>query len=471
MILDELVKTYARGDRGITHLLAVRDGRIVAEWYRPGRRRMSPHMLHSAAKSFVSTGIGMAVEEGKLTLDDRLVDFLTRDQVEKAVPGVEQLSIGNMLTMRTGHREGTSGVVWRTLDTSWVDAYLQVPITGTPGRDFVYSSGTSHMLSMCLQRATGLPADEYLQPRLFEPLEFSKFTWDRDPDGISCGGNGLTINVLDFVKWGQLYLNGGEWNGRRIVGEDWINASLTRHVDVGTLVWTGDGFGSDNTTPPGEGEGYGYQIWNRPGGSYASGIFGQYCVIVPEANTVVAVFSSITSKEADPLSLDLINASRSSAFGCFTAPLTDNLLPGDEPGDAEAISAMLTGTFVSDDGGTALAFEVIETPGGAALRVQGHDRAGALEFTAGMGHAHHFVGPLGSPSLHHSYTEVTPAFASLERVGPWSVEVRVTYPVTPFEDQFSFTLQTDGVVTYSRRVNVNSQGTGLPEVALRRLPS
>lgn len=471
MILDELIKTYAREDRGITHLLAVRDGRIVAEWYRPRRGRMSPHMLHSAVKSFVSTGIGMAVEEGKLALDDRLIDFLTPDQIENAVPGVEQLTIANMLTMRTGHREGTSGVVWRTLETSWVDAYLEVPITGTPGRDFMYSSGTSHMLSMCLQRATGLPADEYLQPRLFEPLKFSTVTWDRDPDGICSGGNGLTINILDFVKWGQLYLNGGVWNGRRIVDKGWVDASLARHVDVGSLVWTGDGFGADSTTPPGEGEGYGYQIWNRPGGNYASGIFGQYCVIVPEANTVVAVFSSMTSTESDPLSLDLIEASRSSAFARFAAPRADDLLLEDAPGDADTIAAMLTGTFLADDGETKLAFKLIDAPAGTALRVSGHDPAGALDFTAGIGHVHDYLGPLGSPSLHHSYTQVTPAFASVERVGPWSLNARVTYPVTPFEDHFSFVLETDGVVTYSRRVNVNSQSTALSEVTLRRLAS
>jgi len=411
----------------------------------------------------------MAMEEGILSMDDKLFDFLTDEQKTVAVPGAEQLTLTHLLTMRTGHREGTSGVVWRNLKTSWIEAYLQAPITGTPGKDFMYSSGTSHMLSMILQKSTGLPIDEYLRPRLFEPMGLSDFTWDKDPDGICSGGNGLTLDVLDFLKWGQLYLNKGRWNGQQLVPEHWVLDSMKRHVDVGSLVWTGEGFGLDGSTKPGEGEGYGYQIWNQPGGSYASGIFGQYCVVIPETNTVIAVFSSMTSKESGPLSYDLIAAGRNKEFTSFEAPLCTTLDLESAQTPVSIAAAQFTGTFESIDGNTSLSFEIVSTSNGPALRASGTDEAGHVDFTAGIGFTQSYMGRLEAPSLHHSYVQDTQVLATATHVGPWSFEVEVSYPVTPFEDHFSFVLATDGALQYKRHVNVNSQGTGLPSTVLHRV--
>lgn len=468
MIFDELVERFEQNDRGITHLLAARHGQIVGEWYRPHRSRTIPHMLHSATKSFVSTGVGIAVDEGRLSLEDKFVDFLTAEQVRTAQPGIERLTIADLLTMRTGHAEGTSGVVWRNLRTSWIDAYLQVPITGTPGESFIYSSGTSHMLSMCLHKATGMPADEYLRPRLFDPLEFSAISWDKDPEGFCSGGNGLTTNILDFLKWGQLYLNGGVWAGRRLVSRDWVQTSLARHVDVGSLEWTGEAYVTGASADPAAGEGYGYQIWNRPHGAYASGVFGQYCVLVPEADAVVAVFSSMTSKESDPLSAELIDALRSDGFASFAAPFTDSLTADRVADAARYVSGMLAGEFASADQVTKLAFSIEHADAGPLLHVRGHDSSGAVEFTAGIEGDHETRSALGAPSLHHSYTEVTTSVARVKRRGPWWVEVLVDYPVTPFTDRFSFRLTTDGILRYGRSVNVNSQDTELDDAVLHR---
>lgn len=467
MILDEIVHRFRREDRGITHLLAARGGRVVAEWYAPRRSRTTEHMLHSATKSFVSTGIGMAIDEGTMSLGDRLGDFLTAGQARRAKPEVARLTIVDLLTMRTGHADGTSGVVWRNLRTSWIDAYLQVPLAEAE-KSFIYSSGTSHMLSVCLQRATGLPADEFLMPRLFEPLGFSPISWDKDPDGFCSGGNGLTMNVLDFLKWGQLYLDGGQWAGRQLVSREWVEASLSRHVDVGSLAWTGDGYAAGESLGPGEREGYGYQIWNRPHGAYASGVFGQYCVLVPEADAVVAVFSSMTSKESDPLSAEIIDALRAESFASFTPPFEGALTAERPSSDADVVSGMLEGRFVSEDGGTDLSFSVTNGEGGAVLSISGRDAAGAVDVAAGIGREHARLGALGAPSLHHSYTEDTPAVGIVTRRGPWWLEAVIDYPVTPFVDRFTFRLESAGEIRYGRSVNVNSQSTGLADVALRR---
>jgi CubicO group peptidase (beta-lactamase class C family) len=467
VILDEIVQSFAQGDRGITHLLAARGGRVIGEWYAPLRSRTSPHMLHSATKSFIGTGIGLAIDEGRLSLEDRLVDFLTDAQVRGAEAGIEEITIADMLTMRTGHASGTSGVVWRNLRTSWIDAYLRVPVSGIPGKDFMYSSGTSHMLSVCLQKATGLPADEYLRARLFEPLGFAETTWDKDPEGYCSGGNGLSINVVDFLKWGQLYLDRGRWEGRQIVPAEWVDTSLARHVNVGSLVWTGDGFDAIETDDAEAGPGYGYQIWNRQGGAYADGIFGQYCVILPEADTVVAVFSSMMSKQSEPFSAAVINAARSAEMTAFVPPFSGTLT-ADADSDTHVVAGILDGVFTSPDGDTSLSFSVESTENGALVSVRGHDSAGALDFAAGIGHQHESIVSLGAPSLHHSYTERTRAVGVLERRGPWSVEIVLTYPVTPFTDRFSFHLETDGVLRYNRSVNVNSQDTAVPDVVLRR---
>lgn len=467
MIFDEIVRRFERQDRGITHLLAARDGRVVGEWYRLRRSRTTPHMLHSATKSFVSTGVGMAVAEGRLSLEDRLMEFLTAKQRSLAKPEIGQLTIADLLTMRTGHAEGTSGVVWRNLGTSWIDAYLQVPFAATP-KAFIYSSGTSHMLSMCLQRATGVPADEYLRPRLFEPLGFAEVSWDRDPEGICSGGNGLTLNILDFLKWGQLYLEGGTWQGRQIVSRDWVEASLARHVDVGSLTWTGEGYGTGGQSDDDAGEGYGYQIWNRPHGAYASGVFGQYCVLVPEARAVVAVFSSMTSAESGPLSAEIIDGLCSEEFSSFSPPSTSALTAEDLPGTARYVSVMLAGSFTSEDAATRLTFSVEQGRGGEVLRVRGHDAAGPVDIAAGIDRDHESRAALGAPSLHHSYTEQTRAIAVATRRGPWWVEVTVDYPHTPFTDRLTFRLETDGVIRYGRSVNVNSQSTALADTVLHR---
>lgn len=468
MILDEIVRSYNDGDRGITHLVAARDGQVIAEWYRHPVGRESPHMLHSATKSFVSVAIGMALDEGALSRDDKLVDYLRPEQVAIAAPGVEDITVAHMLTMRTGHQMGTSGVAWRKLDTSWVDDYLRVPITGTPGKDFIYSSGTSHMLSMVLQKATGLPADEYLRPRLFDPLEFGFVSWDRDPDGICSGGNGLTINVVDFLKWGQLLLDRGVWNGKRILSESWVTESLTRHVDVGGLVWTGNGYGAADDAAPGEGEGYGLQVWHYPGGNYASGIFGQYCVIVPETNSVVAVYSSLSSKDANSLSVSLIDALGDERYASFVPGLSGGFGLDEELSDAAALYAAAGGTFESGDGKTRLRF-TIDEPGATVLTVQGRDATGEVEFSAGLGHDHEFAGPLAAPSLHHSYTEHTRGLGRLTRRGPWWFEAKLVYPTTPFVDRYTFELINDGTLRYSRAVNVNSQSTSIDEVTVTRV--
>lgn len=506
MILDRLIHSFDGHGTGITHLAVVVGERVITEWYRRPITRNIPHMLHSATKSFVGTAVGMAISENLLSLDSALSDLLPKaHSLANRSEQLSRLTIRDMLTMRTGHERGTSGVVWRGLDTSWVDAYLDEPITGTAGIDFIYSSGTSHILSVCLQNAAGVTTEEFLTDRLFRPLGFGDLSWERDPEGYSSGGNGLSIRTIDFAKWGQLHLNGGLWNGRRILDREWVEASTKSHVEAGHSTWTGSGYARAASSPDpstyglpdtdsaermgspasgsSDGEGYGYQIWVRDGAFYASGMFGQYCVVVPQADCVVAVNSSLNQAQSRLLSqriVECVQEADSAALVPKTRtvdrPIVENVdcgavfspQAGNRP---ENDFGWLEGTHRTDDGTSVLTVTLDRTGPYPLLTVAGVDPAGELAFSAGVDVDHSFTGRLYGPSLHHSYNDETPIIARAESTGPWSVMCTVAYLSSPFVDRHRFELDSDGSIVYSRSVNVNSQTTELAGIRLVQMVS
>jgi len=500
MNLDRLIHSFKGLDTEITHLVAVVGGRVITEWYRSPKTRNIPHMLHSATKSFVGTAVGMAVSEDLLSLDSALIDLLpeTHDLMDRPA-AFSRLTIRDLLTMRTGHERGTSGVVWRTLESSWVDAYLKEPITGTPGVDFIYSSGTSHMLSVCLQNATGMTTEDFLADRLFRPLGFGELNWDRDPEGYSSGGNGLSIRTIDFAKWGQLHLNGGLWDGQRILDQEWVEDATKSHVEVGHSTWTGSGYArssmsgedSESGLPNGrssssesgspDDEGYGYQIWVRDGAFYASGMFGQFCVVVPQADCVIAVNSSLDQTQSGVLarrivecvdeddSVEFVPESRMDGRLIIDNIEHDTVPTSPTTARPENDFSWLVGTYATDDRTSVLSIQLDLDGPHPLLTVAGVDPAGELDFSAGVDADHAFTGELCGPVLHHSYTGETPIVARAESTGPWSVMCTVNYLSSPFVDRYGFELDSDGSMTYSRSVNVNSQATELSGIRLLKV--
>lgn len=258
--------------------MLVRHGHVAAEgWWAPYGPEL-PHMLFSLSKSFTSTAIGMAVQEGLLKLDDPVISFFPDDLPNEVSSNLAGMQIRHLLMMGTGHAADTMEALHEAKDGNWVKAFLKQPVEHEPGTFFLYNTGATYMLSAILQQAFGQTLLEFLQPRLFEPLGIEYPAWETCPRGINTGGYGLKVTTEDIAKFGQLYLQKGLWYGRRLVEESWIEAATSKQIS------NGDGGDSDWT------QGYGYQFWSCRHGAYrGDGAFGQFCIILPERDAVIAM--------------------------------------------------------------------------------------------------------------------------------------------------------------------------------------
>jgi CubicO group peptidase (beta-lactamase class C family) len=270
--------------------LVLRHGRVIAEsWWHPhtaGR----PHTMFSVSKSFTSTAVGIAIHEGLLALDDKVVDLLPDDAPADPGEHLRAMRVRDLLTMTTGHSASTMEGIDRTISlpgSRWARAILAQPVEHEPGTHFVYNTGATYLLSAILHRLTGERLLDYLTPRLLAPLGITHAAWEQDPDGIDTGGFGLSITTEEMAAFGQLYLQGGVWDGEQLVPAEWVAAATARQVPTGPGDW------SDWS------QGYGYQFWQCRLGAYrADGAFGQYIVVWPEKDLVIAVTSGLSDLQS-----------------------------------------------------------------------------------------------------------------------------------------------------------------------------
>ncbi|NUQ70046.1 MAG: serine hydrolase [Chthonomonadales bacterium] len=295
---------------GLHSFMLLRHGRVAAEaWWAPYEAHR-PHMLFSLSKSFTSTGIGLAVTEGRLGLEDRVLSFFPEEAPPTPSANLKAMTIRHLLTMNTGHAEDTLGRTVRTTEGDWVRTFLSLPVEHAPGSRFVYNSGATYMLSAILQKSTGETLLRYLTPRIFEPLGIRGMTWERCPKGINTGGWGLSITTEDIARFGQLYLQRGVWEGRQLISGDWVDAATSRQVS------NGDDPNNDWT------QGYGYQFWRSRHGAYrGDGAFGQYCIVLPAQDAVIAITSGVADMGAilNAVWNDLLPAMRSEDAGTAEA--------------------------------------------------------------------------------------------------------------------------------------------------------
>jgi CubicO group peptidase (beta-lactamase class C family) len=241
--------------------MLVRHGRVLAEgWWTPYRAE-ARHSLYSLSKSFTSTAVGMAIAEGKLSVDDEVLKFFPDDAPAEPSNFLKAMRVSDLLRMSTGHQTEPG----RTTDAPWTKTFLAHPVPFRPGTHFLYNTSGTYMQSAIVQKVTGKTVLEYLGPRLFEPLGIEQPTWEMSPQGISTGGYGLSIRTEDIAKFGQLYLQKGKWNDKQLVPATWIEAATARQT-------------SNGSNPASDWEqGYGYQFWRCRHNVYrGDGAFGQY---------------------------------------------------------------------------------------------------------------------------------------------------------------------------------------------------
>ena len=260
--------------------MLVRHGNVVAEgWWSPYVKN-DPHVLFSLSKSFTSTAVGLAVAEGRLSLDDSVLAAFPEDAPAEPSDNLKAMRVRDLLAMSTGHHTQDLEKFSFGGPERLTKQFLALPVAHKPGTHFLYNTPATYMLSAMVQKATGATVLDYLRPRLFEPLGIENPTWEASPQGITLGGYGLKVKTEDIARFGQLYLQKGLWGGKRLLPAEWIDAATARQT-------------SNGSNPESDWEqGYGYQFWRSRHGLYrGDGAFGQFCIVMEEQDAVVAITS------------------------------------------------------------------------------------------------------------------------------------------------------------------------------------
>lgn len=270
------------------HFMVLRHGNVICEADFAPYRKGIWHITHSMCKSITGMAVGFLVEEGKLELSENIYKIFHDKGSTWAKMFRPEVTVENLLTMTSGVTFNESGIV---SGNDWLESYLNAPVSEKPGTKFQYNSLNSYVLSAIITERTGMPMDEYLKPRLFEPLGITDCLWEKCPRGITKGGWGLFMHTEDMAKLGQLYLNKGKWNGKQIIPESWAEASVTKKVDSieGTY-------------------GYGYQLWmeERPGSFEYNGMLGQNVLIYPDIDMVIVTNAGNEELFQDNVMLNII---------------------------------------------------------------------------------------------------------------------------------------------------------------------
>lgn len=267
-------------------LMVIRHGHVVAEgWWSPYAPNYK-QQTYSLSKSFTSTAIGLAVDEGKLTVEDPVISFFPQDLPAEISDHLKALKVKHLLSMSVGMAKDSIRTIEVTKEGTWAKTFLSLPIEFEPGTKFLYNSGASYMLSAIVKKVTGVSAHEYIKPRLLKPLGISGTTWTENAEGINIGASHFRLKTEDMAKFGQLLLQKGVWKGKQILSKQWIEAASSKQISSG----------ANNSD---WGYGYGYQFWlNPPGGFRADGAFGQYTMIFPDQDAVVVITSESFDKQA-----------------------------------------------------------------------------------------------------------------------------------------------------------------------------
>ena len=264
--------------------MLVRHGQVVTEaWWEPESAN-KPHVLWSLSKSFTSTAVGLAVAEGKLSIDDPVLKFFPDQAPAEPSANLKAMRVRDLLTMSTGHQDEVN----LRNEKDWTRAFLAQSVPHKPGTHFKYNTPATYMQSAIVQKVTGQTVLDYLKPRLFEPLGIESPKWDSSPEGISLGGYGLFLRTEDIAKFGQLYLQKGQWQGKQLVPSEWIEQATSKQVSNGSdpsRDWD---------------QGYGFQFWRCRHDAYrGDGRDGQFCIVLPKLDAVIAITANTGDMQAE----------------------------------------------------------------------------------------------------------------------------------------------------------------------------
>ncbi|WP_343210114.1 serine hydrolase [Anaerolentibacter hominis] len=252
-------------------IMVLKNGNVICETSFAPYEQNTWHVMYSLSKSITGLAVGLLIDEGKLSPDEKVLDILNYKVSPFALLRHKNLTVRHLLMMSSGTVFNEGGSV---TEEDWVTGYLEAAVKFEPGERFYYNSMNSYLLSAVVKIRSGQGLMEYLGPRLWEPLDIRKAYWETCPRGIEKGGWGLYLRLEDMAKIGQLYLQRGNWKGRQLVSEQWIKESTRRQIKTR----------EEDLCD------YGYQIWTMRDdkGFIFNGMLGQNIIVYPEKDMVVA---------------------------------------------------------------------------------------------------------------------------------------------------------------------------------------
>ncbi len=267
-------------------VMMLRHGQLIAEgwWapYSPDRR----HLLYSLSKSFTSTAAAFAAAEGLLRLDDPVISYFPELDAEVTDARSRSMLVRHVAAMASGHEEETWGRVMEADPAEPIRAFLQLPPDRDPGTVFAYNQSCTFTLASIIQRESGQTLTDYLRPRLFDPLGIGPVGWQQHPPtGRDLGFTGLHTTTDTIARLGQLYLQRGNWNGTQLLSEEWVAEATRSHVS--------------NAGPSADwAQGYGFQFWMSQHGYRGDGAYGQFCLVLPEHDAVIAITAATVEMQS-----------------------------------------------------------------------------------------------------------------------------------------------------------------------------
>ncbi|MDO4379748.1 MAG: serine hydrolase [Clostridia bacterium] len=254
-------------EKELHSLMVIRHGKVACEAFRDPFGPEYKHMMYSVSKSFTSTAIGFAIDEGYFSLDTRFVEIFPEARGDKPDAYLEKLTVEDLLSMRSGL--SVTPFMDKTKDR-WFHDIITSGWGSEPGTEFMYISENMYLLCCIIHKMTKMSVIEYLTPRLFEPLGIVDPYWETCPRGIETGGWGLMIKTEDLAKFTLCYQQGGKFGGKQVVPEWWVKTATVFHAD-----------NSKNDELDSK-QGYGYCFWRNGGykNSYrADGMFSQFGIV------------------------------------------------------------------------------------------------------------------------------------------------------------------------------------------------
>lgn len=286
-LLTDLLASANEQNLHILNIVIRKEGEIIAEHDYVDEK---PVLLWSASKTFTSMAIGIAESEGLFSINDRLLSHFTPNG--KVSENLNRLRIRDLLCMGSGHRNCPimrASEKGEPLDN--VEAlFFEEDFIDPPGTRFKYDNSATYMLSKLITRCSGSSLRDYLVPRLFSPLGIEAPYWESDPRGVSFGCSGLHLNAHDLAKFGQLLLDQGVWNDKTLIPKAYLEEATKPQISTADF---NESFATADYR-----SGYGYQLWmNRFPGTYRiDGLYGQYCIVIPQKNAVVTYISNEPEK-------------------------------------------------------------------------------------------------------------------------------------------------------------------------------